>query len=67
MEYRFEVQRSIASPEKWEGDRVSGGGVLLLSEFQYLSPRNVACQTGSNLANQLHHRTWKRTHDKTLN
>ena len=64
---RFEAPCSIASPEKWEGDRVSGGRVLLSFEFQYLTPRNVACQTGSNLTNPLHHYTRKRTHNRTLN
>ena len=63
---RFEAPCSKASP--W-GEAVSFADWrgFISSEFQFLSPRNVACQTGSNLANQLHHRTWKRTHDKTLN
>ena len=47
--------------------RSFGRGVLLSSESQYLSPRNVACRAGSNLANGLHQRTWKRTHNRTVN
>ena len=79
---RFDKQCNTASPlwniglkcraalpplRSGRGTALAVVGSFISFEFQYLTPKNVACQTGSNLTNQLHHRTWKRTHDKTLN